>query len=142
MKNVTCNNSSLVCFNHFRKCDDYNICGKRWILNPKAVPNQFNREFEKTSEISDNSMNNEDMLKCIESEKNEKVDSQNTELERLEAEKNFWKEECMVLKAELVKTQEENNRLNIISSNELAQLKVITESPQNSSVCLCAHMPV
>lgn len=127
MKNVGCNDSSLVCYNHFRKCD-YKISGERWNLNPGAVPSQFDREFDRNSETVD-SMNNDETLECDESgERTETVSEQNKELERLETEKNFWKEECIALSAQLLKTQQKNNELNLVSCDELAKLKVTCDN--------------
>lgn len=110
MKNISCNNSSLVCINHFRECD-YKISGGRWLLEPAAVPSQFEREFERSCEIRDD--DDQTLQHDENTEAAEKVDGQKNELKQLEAEKNFWKEECMALTAKLVKAQEKYDKFSL-----------------------------
>lgn len=112
MENIRCNNSSLVCINHFRQ-SDYKIQGDRRLLNVQAVPSQFAPEIENDSEIPDNDdqkLENNERKNAVTSEQ---VNEQKNELKRLEAEKNFWKEECIVSKAHLVKLQEEYDKLSM-----------------------------
>lgn len=74
MKNVVCNTSSLVCYNHFRECD-YKVYGERWILSPGAVPSQFDHEAERNTEIDDSIMSIDETLKNIESVERTENDS-------------------------------------------------------------------
>lgn len=123
MKNVKCNNSSLVCYNHFRQCD-YRVQGKRWKLNFGVVPSQFKQDVEEEREIDDSMSNDETLKRNGSVEETEQFGGQNEKLERLQAENLFWKEQCMSLKEQLLKAQQKNDELNLISSNELTTLEV------------------
>lgn len=127
MKNVDCNDSNLVCINHFNECD-YKISSTRWTLNATVVPTLFNRICEVVDDENESETLEHITLKQVEqlnSTKKNEDGGLHRKLEQLQAEKDYWKDECIALRAQLVKTQEENNKLNLVSSNELAKLKVI-----------------
>lgn len=126
MKDVSCNNSSYVCNQHFRECD-YKISGKFWFLHPSAVPTKFVQEEVNSVDSKENDENVNVNVKYDDSEEQEtqKIKQQTTEIDRLETEKKFWKEECMKLNEKLLKSERENEKLRLISITDMSKLKVI-----------------